>query len=796
MRGYRTFARQEARMSRAFRLLDLCYVVALLYVCAVALDPTLPAAAPAGLAWFAAPGSPATIAVLLGLPLAHFALRRLTGRAPLPGPPLVVIAAMAASAVVLGMSAYWHCHGEQAPAFAPLAWTLALFVGNVENPFGAAASGPCASLSMPVALEIARLLAIVTTLTAALAAALELFRSQLDRIAIWRARQLTVVVGIDDETVSMLRAIARTKSPAATVVVLTGDTDTDAARAAHQLGAKLRVVDLLDHEAVSRLRIWWRLDRLYLLSADPMENIKRFDCIDAAVATAGNEHPRMPLTVRIDDPWQAEVWRRSFLTHTDSWVADAVGRYEVTAAKLVRHLTARMPEPTTVVLCGLTPLTYALISELAQVHRELQLYAKPGVTAPTDVVIFARRAQSFVDDHHIRQARMAPDGTALPVSARDADPTVDALASYLRGTDPRRHALILGDPVMETLGTRLASRFPTLRVYLASTASTSLLDISIIGHLYAFPVDMELEPDAPQDVWERAAELIHEHYSAGSTRPSRRWADLDPFVKQSNRRQLLNTLSIVETYAGHTWNSLEEPEPATPLPGDFAGLEPLAQLKILGYDESTVTAMVQAEHEDWRRYHQDAGWRYAEHRDDTHRRHDKLLPWPDLVARHPEFVRDAQRSLATTLINLRALGYRSVPKESAAQQWSRYRRRGEVTAEQRAQAWTWTTSTGEVMHARAGDWLVADDTGDTRSVAADVFPATHERIGPGRYRRTGTVLARRATPGEIVTTLEGEVIARDGDWIVQGPHGERWPVPDDRFQDGYEQLTSRDEALI
>ena len=62
----------------------------------------------------------------------------------------------------------------------------------------------------------------------------------------------------------------------------------------------------------------------------------------------GDTRRRLPLTVRIDDPWQAEVWRRNFLGDENSapddpssrrWVADAVGRHEITAARLVRHMT-------------------------------------------------------------------------------------------------------------------------------------------------------------------------------------------------------------------------------------------------------------------------------------------------------------------------------------------------------------------------------------------------------------------------------------------------------------------------
>lgn len=68
-------------------------------------------------------------------------------------------------------------------------------------------------------------------------------------------------------------------------------------------------------------------------------------------------------------------------------------------------------------------------------------------------------------------------------------------------------------------------------MYLASAAATSLIDISVVGDLYTYPIDMELDEAAPQDAWERAAELIHEHYSAGTSRDrptTRPWKDLDP----------------------------------------------------------------------------------------------------------------------------------------------------------------------------------------------------------------------------------------------------------------------------
>ena len=253
---------------------------------------------------------------------------------------------------------------------------------------------------------------------------------------------------------------------------------------------------------------------------------------------------------------------------------------------------------------------------------------------------------------------------------------------------------------------------------------------------------------------------------------------------------------MVEAFGNHTWNSLEFPDPLLTLPENFAGLDPVDQFEVLGFDEDTVGRMIAAEHEDWRAYYQKAGWKYAEVRDDDRRRHDRLLPWEELITRDPDSVVAARKSLASTLLCLRNLGYRSVPKhalptesqqvsQSGDAAWRRYRRRGEVTAEKREQPWTWTTNSGETMHATQGDWSVVDDTGHERSVAADVFEATYRQIGPRRYERCGTVSARRVRRPEKVRTLEGEVLARAGDWIVEGAQGEQWPVPDEQFRAGY-----------
>jgi hypothetical protein len=89
------------------------------------------------------------------------------------------------------------------------------------------------------------------------------------------------------------------------------------------------------------------------------------------------------------------------------------------------------------------------------------------------------------------------------------------------------------------------------------------------------------------------------------------------------------------------------------------------------------------------------------------------------------------------------------------------------------------------MVAKPGDWAVTDQFGKLRSVAAAVFPATHEKIGPNRYRRVGIVRARLAVAGEIIATSEGQSVAPPESWIVEGTGGERWPVPGRQFAETY-----------
>jgi hypothetical protein len=338
-----------------------------------------------------------------------------------------------------------------------------------------------------------------------------------------------------------------------------------------------------------------------------------------------------------------------------------------------------------------------------------------------------------------------------------------------------------------TIGTRLAARFPGLLIYAWDPAARATEDRApIVGQLRTFPLAMDLPAGQAQDAWERAAILIHERYADESatkyghrTPATQRWSELDEFYRGSNRRQVRNALWMVEQLGGHSWNTVNgEPAPH-PKPEAYEGAEPLEALRLMGFDRDAAIAMARTEHEDWCRYYRSAGWRYGPVRDNDHKIHDKLLRW-NVIEHNEDFLNTALTSLAGTLLNLAELGYRSKPL------WERYCRTGIVTAEQRNEAWTWTSGSGNTMHAHAGDWAVADPAGNSWSVRADIFRETYQHIGENRWRRKGFVLARPARGGEIIDTLEGPATAADGDWIVRGENGEQWPVPAEQFRQRYQ----------
>lgn len=755
------------------------------YLALLALNPGLRQHAAPGLRWFGEPGSATTITIVAAIAVTACALN-VAGRAGRAGKATVrVVVGLTVANFVLGLSSYWNCHGGASPFFyTPLMWTVGLVKGSVGDQ---SIEGTTCPTPTPMALEIARLSALTAILVGVGGVVIALLRSQADSVRVRMDKSVTAVVGLDDDARSMVSAVRDTLQTGSRLVVITANPDLPAVREARQRGARVVLVDFDRPATLESLSIWPKLDRLYLLSPDPVANFSCLEVINRCMA-AGGARPRVPLIVRIDDPWQAEAWRAKQFGGSDGrWAADAVGRYEVTARRLLEEITTNA-RVSRVVVCGTSPLTLALCADMAQRHRERTYHADTADGPLPALVLVGDHADEYLQDHEFHQEQLGLASTRPAIDAVPQRPSVRVLGDVI-GADPGSQAVIVvDDPATAAdamMGTRLAARFPGLPIYVWDPNARLRDDREpIVGRLRTFGLGMDLPAGMAQDAWERAARLIHERFSDDFAAQNRRtpatqpWAQLGEFHRESNRRQVRNILWMVESIGGHTWNTADG-EPAPPPDSDlYRRADPLEVLGLLGFDADAAVAMARAEHEDWCRFYREAGWRYGPIRDDDRKIHDKLLDWD--VAGHTEaFKRAALRSLADTLLELAKLGYRSRPL------WQRYRRIGSVIAERQHAAWTWTSGSGDELHGEPGDWAVRDDAGNTWSVRDDIFRATHEQVGEGRWRRTGFVKARPARSGETVATLEGPATAADGDWIVRGDAGEQWPVSDEQFRQRY-----------
>ncbi len=594
----------------------------------------------------------------------------------------------------MGFSSYWPCYDAQHPKlFTALTFTGALVKGTISdqsigNP--SQPQHPC-PIPTPVALDVARLAAQAAIFIGLASVAVALFRSQTDRIHIRLARSVTAVVGIDEETSSMIGAIAKSLGRRDTLVVLTDVPDRGYVDEARNLGARIATVDFTRPATLRALSLWRKLDRLYLLSSDPSANLQRLGVITQRLSVVGRKY-RLPLIVRIDDPWQAEVWRAQQFGGSGGfdrrWVADAVGKYEVTA----RRLLDAVIDTTTVdriMVCGASPLALAICADMAQRRRERDYYTAPDQVPLPSLTLVARDAEDYLHDHEFHEQQL---GFASPAGT-DAVNEAPGMSTLLRliGAHSGAAAVILVDSdssIDTTTGTRLAARFPEMPVYAWDPGAGASEDrVPIVGRLRTYRLALDVAEGQAHDAWERAAMLIHTNWvkdTAHNTPATRPWPQLDEFYRESNRRLVRNILWMAEDKGEHTWSSGGTPAEASV--AELRGLAPTEQMRRLGFDRDAALAMARAEHEDWCRYYRAAGWRPGE-RSDEKKTHNKLVDWAVTEA-DPKLLDAAVGSVVAALLELRELGYRSRPA------WESFRRSGMVTAEKRKKAWTWTARLG------------------------------------------------------------------------------------------------------
>lgn len=761
------------------------------YLAAVAFHPAILDLLPGAVRWFGRPGSMSTTTIVVVVLVAVCVMSfRSNSSHHLVGVSFTVIAVLISMSAILGLSAYWHCHDANHPAvFTPLMATAQLIKGSSGD---FSLSGQLCPNPTPVGLELARMAAVAAIFTGLGGVVVGVFRSQVDRLRANFADSVTAIVGVDNDTESMVSGVARTLDRRSTLVVITSAGDERVARV-RRMGARVVLADFNATSTLVSLRLWRNLSRLYLMAPDPAINLLWLDLISRRLAEVANKR-RLPLIVRIDDPWLAEAWRAQQFGGSDTrWAADVVGKYEVTANRLLDGIIAT-GRTKRVFVCGTSQLTLALCADLTRRALERDFYTPPGAGPLPALTLVERDAEEYLRDHEFYRAQAGFESDGPAIDGVSEAPTIPTLLRLIGETDPSASAVILVDTHTATTGTRLAARFPDMPIF-TSDLNTRIDDdaIQVVGRLQSYSLVLDTREGQVQDSWERAARLIHERYVASMDPSWARgpasvpWVELDEFYRGSNRRQVRNALWMVEQIAGHSWNTWGSP-PAQLSGQDMADSPPMEQLELMGFDHHSALAMAQAEHEDWCRYYRRNGWKYGVPRDDARKIHDKLVEW-SAVESNLDLLNAAVRSLAATLWSLRQLGYRSRPL------WRTFTRTGTVAAVQRTEPWTWTSDSGHAMQADAGDWEVRSD-GKTWSVRDDIFHATYEPAGNGQWCRKGRVQARPAQSGETVNTLEGPTTAADGDWVVRGAEGEQWPVPGHEFAERYVEFHPSQEAAV
>lgn len=698
--------------------------------------------------------------------LAYYRPRRLEAR------PFALVAAIGLALItfVLGLAAYWDCQGQEAWLWTPVSNMIALFFGSVASPFGD--GQPCAG-PVPVALQAARLTAVLATVTAGAAAIVAVFRDQWDRIRVRFARDVVVVVGLDAQSIRILEALAA--DPAVTEMVVGVDTEvgTPYAAEARAHGARVLVGSTSDESWLTSTLRAPRIRAAYLLSPRPDENLALLETVDAQVRDkargSGWSQPARVI-VRLDDRWEADHWRRAHILKSGGVLLDTIGVMQVTANLLIERASEAGVD--SLVVLGNSALASAVVDELAQLWREEATLVSPR---RFDVALVDPEADLLWLDHefHERSLGNEPLHVVRRAEAASAAVIAGAVDAASSGRAAPEHVVVLDcrEPSAESYRSaqRISASRPDWTVLVWREESRGI-DRPTMRNLVPFGLTLLAGDEVPEDGWTRLARRLHTQYVEGreADKPTRLpWDQLDEFLKVSNLRQVARTLYIAEQ-AGRTWS-----------PGDGGSIpSPLTADEIATY--------ARLEHDDWFAYYRDHGW--VQGPDDyALKQNPYLQPWDDL---DEEDRRSTIKGVTNSLEQLTTLGYQPFAPGSPLHlmaRLGRYRRRGLVTAVREESGWTWTTKAGDVLSAEAGDWRVEAD-GRTWSVRDDAFRATYRQVEGDQWERTGEVTAREVVTGESVATLEGPVTAAPGDWVVEDAEGRRWVVPGEQFDQGYAPL--------
>ena len=758
-----------------------------------------------GLGGYADPRAWWPIMVQLALGTAAFLTYYWPRRRDVRNFSVLVTGVLAATVVSIGLVAYWGCPStaDESRFWTPLTFALNLLVGNIQE----CSVGPDARPA-PLALQLPRLLGPLLLVIAAFGIVASIFRAQSDRIVVRLSRSLVVLIGLTRDAMPLVRRLSTEREADTTLAVLVSDPGNPLIKSVRNLGARVAVCDVTNLGALRSLlttRGRFKVRSCYAVAPDVAENLRWAaqlrEVADSSRPARVNMAPRM--IVRIDDPWQAEYWRRTNAYRTPGsessvrWISDALSVYEVTAELILDRIVDPNLESNfdRLVIVGSSALAVAVCAELAQREREGDALLAAPHLGLADLILYGPQAETLREQHRLRQERFGNSSDIGLLSVVGSQPTSENLRATLR-RDQHPVLILADDPAVTGThqATYLAALNPTWTIFDWSPTTSGVADQPIMELLYPFGLTLEAPSSLPVDNWERAARVVHEQYrlitrerrQLDPSKPSHRaWEQLDPFLKESNIRQVTTALAAAESL-GRSWGPVVSG-------GRSDGLVTSAEVSA-----AELNTMAEMEHTSWMKHLQDNGWRYGPKRDDHRRIHPSLRPWSELTPADQEKTRDG---VANALKILNRLGYRSTVLRPSGVRgdagsgvvWIDVIRRGEVTAVRRDVPWNWTNESGEAMQAEAGDWQVTDDAGRSWSVAPGIFVRSYEHSAGDRWRRTGRATARRAVAGEVINSLEGQQTASEGDWVIRGSRGEEWITTGEHFTANYQ--TSESSSL-
>jgi hypothetical protein len=741
-----------------------------------------------------------TLAVWFAALMCYWGMRRRETRTV----GLTTIVTMVVVGGVLGTASLLPCRGAETKALVS-AWVLGLYVGNPPSAYQTSA---CPG-QPPLALQLGQIVCLAATLVGAVAAVSVLWRDPVGRLRSRFVRDAIVLTGLNGMTLPLLQRLAETGRPAS-IVVIEPDSDHQLLDEARVTGARIMIGQPTSERLLTPVlagRQGCALSRLYALRDDVAEN----EAILAAAKRILERHrpdpERLPhLVARIDDPRRADHWRGWRIGSSSLCFEDALSAHESTACALASEVLQTRARQ--LLLCGDSTLALALLRELSRRTWERQQAADSAVAGRAShpdggrlidadaqllsalplqsITLLDERAEDLLREYVATSP--APAAGALPeVHAQPAPwqsdllTTLDGMARAEAAETVVAVADDLSERDMHEAG-RVARLHPGTPVVVLASEGAGVSG-TIFDSLRLVQRALLVDGDVPEDTWTRVARHWHECYRLGHPAvpgeprswTNRPWAELDPFVRQDNILQLRSVMTAV-VQQGRRW-----------VPG-----RSVAQGSFIELTDRDLEAIASAEHARWYQRRLKAGWSpTADGRSGRMARNGhvrvnvRVVPWNDLsVGDRLGAIEQVRAQLA----RLEDVGFMPIVPEGGPPEAAEFQRVGTVRARRLNSRWWWTRRYGDRLSGDAGDWWVLDGNGDERTVRDKAFRASHERLGHGRWRRVGAYRAWQVSEDLVLRTMEGKATAQPGDWVVEGHHGERWPVPNDQFLRSYRRL--------